>query len=84
MASNASGKPHCDFSFLPLPVSHAKNACWGYPKPLLKRRIDPAAARPEDAVLEFVTANTSTKTVAVKYVMGGLWLSQSNGEEESP
>lgn len=43
-ASNASGKPHCDFAFPPLPVVHAK-CLLGNPKTPMKRRIDPAAAR---------------------------------------
>ena len=49
LASNASGKPHCDFLFPPLPVVHAKMLVGDTPKPLFKRRINPAAARPMDA-----------------------------------
>lgn len=48
LASNASGKPHCEFES-PAVMSGFQYACWGVPKPLLKRRIDPAAARPMDA-----------------------------------
>ena len=33
VASNASGKPHCDFAFLPLPVVHAKMLVGDAPKP---------------------------------------------------
>ena len=33
VASNASGKPHCDFSFTPLSVVHAKMLIGGVPKP---------------------------------------------------
>jgi uncharacterized CHY-type Zn-finger protein len=32
-ASNASGKPHCDFAFLPLPVVHAKMLVGDAPNP---------------------------------------------------
>jgi len=40
-ASNASGKPHCDFAFPPLPVVHVKYLL-GIPQTPI-RRINPAA-----------------------------------------
>lgn len=41
-ASNASGKPHCDFAFPPLLVGNAK-CLLGKPQTPMKRRINPAA-----------------------------------------
>lgn len=48
VASNASGKPHCEIES-PIVMTGFQYACWAVPKPLLKRRINPAAARLEDA-----------------------------------
>lgn len=53
-ASNASGKPHCDFAFLPLVGRHA-NCLLGIFQTPMKRRIDPAAMRLRDAALRLVS-----------------------------